>query len=312
MSSRTLYSLCWFAIPFSLATSLGLASTALQLPINSSEAGAGLVPPAVATELLGEAGAFLILVMLFMAIASTGSTESIAVASLVSHDLYREYFNPNADGEQILFISRLVVVIFGVFMGCFSIILFEIGLNLGWVYLFMGIVIGSAVAPLWNLLTWKKASGTGAIIAAWSGLGLGVTAWIITAKAANGVADVESLGTNVAMLTGNLVSILSSAIIHYIYSVCIDPQDYDFSKLDRRIRLVEDDRRGLTDAQKDPEVIKASEIWVNRRAYFLTFVLIILWPVLTIPADVFSKSYFSFWCIICDVSPIRTMITIRK
>ena len=45
--------ICWFSIPFSLATSLGLASTALMLPINSAEAGAGLVPPAVANELLG-------------------------------------------------------------------------------------------------------------------------------------------------------------------------------------------------------------------------------------------------------------------
>ena len=96
---RKQHSLCWFAIPFSLATSLGLASTALQLPINADEAGAGLVPPAVATDLLGKAGAFLILVMLFMAIASTGSTESIAVASLVSHDLYREYFNPNVSAH---------------------------------------------------------------------------------------------------------------------------------------------------------------------------------------------------------------------
>jgi Na+/proline symporter len=78
--------ICWFAIPFSLATSLGLASTALFLPINSAEAGAGLVPPAVATELLGDAGAALILVMLFMAIVSTGSAESIAVSSLIAYD----------------------------------------------------------------------------------------------------------------------------------------------------------------------------------------------------------------------------------
>eukprot|EP00957_Ditylum_brightwellii_P152865 11635633-Ditylum_brightwellii.AAC.1 len=31
--------ICWFAIPFSLATSLGLTSTALMLPISASEAG---------------------------------------------------------------------------------------------------------------------------------------------------------------------------------------------------------------------------------------------------------------------------------
>jgi Na+/proline symporter len=82
--------ICWFAIPFSLATSLGLTSTALMLPITSEEAGNGLVPPAVATELLGSAGAVLVLVMLFMAIVSTGSAESIAVSSLVAYDVYRE------------------------------------------------------------------------------------------------------------------------------------------------------------------------------------------------------------------------------
>ena len=76
---------------------------ALQLPINADEAGAGLVPPAVATELLGETGSFLILVMLFMAIASTGSSESIAVASLVAYDIYREYYNP----QYVFFVERL-------------------------------------------------------------------------------------------------------------------------------------------------------------------------------------------------------------
>ncbi len=43
----------YFEFPFSLATSLGLASTALMLPITRNEAGSGLVPPAVADNLLG-------------------------------------------------------------------------------------------------------------------------------------------------------------------------------------------------------------------------------------------------------------------
>ena len=127
---------CWFAIPFTLATSLGLASTALLLPITAVEAGNGLVPPAVATHLLGDVGSVLILIMLFMAIVSTGSAESIAVSSLVSYDIYREYINPEATGEQILKVSRYVIVFFGLIMGGLSIALFEIGLSLGWVYLF--------------------------------------------------------------------------------------------------------------------------------------------------------------------------------
>lgn len=113
--------ICWFAIPFSLATSLGLASTALMLPINSGEAGAGLVPPAVADHLLGQAGSALVLVMLFMAIVSTGSAESIAVSSLVAYDIYREYINPEATGKQILFVSRVTIVVFGIFMGGFAV-----------------------------------------------------------------------------------------------------------------------------------------------------------------------------------------------
>jgi len=107
------------------------------------------------------------LVMLFMAIVSTGSAESIAVSSLVAYDVYREYFNPEATGKQILMVSRIVIVCFGIFMGLFSIALNYMGLNLGWVYLFMGVVIGSAVIPLWNMMTWDKASGTGAVVAAW-------------------------------------------------------------------------------------------------------------------------------------------------
>jgi Na+/proline symporter len=202
-----------------------------MLPISSDEAGSGLVPPAVATELMGDSGAALILIMLFMAIVSTGSAESIAVSSLISYDVYRKYINPEATGQQILFVSRVVIVLFGLFMGCFSIVLFELGLNLGWVYLFMGVVIGSAVCPLWNMMTWTKASGFGAVVAAWSGLCLALTGWLIAANVQSGEVTVDTLGTNEVMLSGNLIAILSSGFIHYVWSM-IWPQNFDFDELD--------------------------------------------------------------------------------
>ena len=58
--------LVWFAVPFSLATSLGLGAVALDLPISKVEASAGLVPPATAIALMGKAGSVLLLTMLFM------------------------------------------------------------------------------------------------------------------------------------------------------------------------------------------------------------------------------------------------------
>merc|ERR1712086_1199863 len=165
---------------------------------------------------------------------STGSAECIAVSSLVSYDIYREYINPEATGKQILFVSRVVIVAFGLIMGAFAIALQTIGLNLGWVYLFMGIVIGSAVIPLWNLMTWTKASGTGAVIAAWGGLVLALVGWLVGAQVQSGTVTVASLGTNEVMLSGNLIAILSSGLIHYVYSKFIDPQEFDFSTLNSK------------------------------------------------------------------------------
>lgn len=293
--------ICWFSIPFSLATSLGLASTALMLPITANEAGSGLVPPAVATHLLGDAGSVLILVMLFMAIVSTGSAESIAVSSLVSYDIYREYFNPDATGEDILRVSRIVIVLFGLFMGCFSLILFELELNLGWVYLFMGICIGSAVCPLALMIMWDKASGTGAVIAAWSGLVFAVISWMVAASIQSGEISIDTLGTNEAMLTGNLFAILSSGLIHVVFSLVTVSEPYDWSKLNEGIKLVENDTSGLTEIEKDPEMLAKTYKYITRRGYLLTFVLVIVWPLLSIPAGVFTESYFSFWVLVAIV-----------
>jgi hypothetical protein len=237
-------------------------------------------------------------IMLFMAIVSTGSAESIAVSSLVAYDVYRQYFNKEATGDQILKVSRIVIVVFGLFSGAFAIVLQTIGLSLGWVYLFMGIIIGSAVAPLWNMMTWSKASGTGAIVAAWSGLTLALIAWLVGASIQGGSISVANLGTNEVMLSGNLVAIFSSAFIHYVYSKFIDPHDYDFAELDEHIDLVEEDTSGLTAAEKDPVELEAAYIWITRRGYVLSFLLIILWPLLSVPAGVFSRGYFAFWVLI--------------
>merc|ERR1712045_36520 len=155
----------------------------------------------------GKTGSGLILTMLFMAIVSTGSAESIAVSSLVAYDIYREYINPEATGEQILFVSRCVIVGFGLVMGALAVLLDVMGLNLGWVYLFMGIVIGSAVIPLWNMMTWEKASGTGAVIAAWGGFGIAVISWFVAASVDSGSISVSTLGANYVMLTGNLFAL---------------------------------------------------------------------------------------------------------
>ena len=184
------------------------------------------------------------------------------------------------------------------------------GLNLGWVYLFMGVVIGSAVIPLWNMMTWDKASGKGAIIAAWSGLVLALIGWLVGAQIQSGSISVSTLGSNEVMLSGNLIAILSSGFIHYVYSKFVDPQDYDFSQLDANIHLVEQDLSGLGAEQQDKNEIRRAKRWITCRGYILTFVLIIVWPILSIPAQVFTESYFAFWVLVSIAWGFGAAITI--
>jgi Na+/proline symporter len=132
--------IAWFAIPFTMATTLGLAGRALDLPITTAEASDGLVPPAVAVHLLGSGGAFLITFQLFMAVTASGSAEQIAVASLVCYDVYKRYIRPQASGPELILVSRVSIFAWGVLSGVLAILLNDMEIGLGWVYQAMGAV----------------------------------------------------------------------------------------------------------------------------------------------------------------------------
>merc|ERR1719159_30910 len=95
----------WFAVPFCMATTNGLAGRALTTHpdidgkfgayyIDAGASSAGLTPARVLSHILGPGGAFILLLQLFMAITSTGSAEIIAVSSILTYDIYYEYVNP--------------------------------------------------------------------------------------------------------------------------------------------------------------------------------------------------------------------------
>ncbi|MDX1372916.1 MAG: sodium:solute symporter family protein, partial [Nitrososphaeraceae archaeon] len=87
--------LVWFAIPFTLATSLGLAAISMGISLTPQEVNYGLVAPSAASALLGDIGAILILTAVFTAVTSAGSAQLIAVSSLTTYDIYRAYIKPS-------------------------------------------------------------------------------------------------------------------------------------------------------------------------------------------------------------------------
>lgn len=290
--------LVWFAVPFSLATSLGLGALALDLPITAEEAARGLVPPATATALMGKSGSVLLLTMLFMAVTSAGSAELVAVSSLCTYDIYRIYINPDATGKQILRVSRAVIFIFGCLMGVLAVILNLFGVSLGWMYLAMGVIIGSAVIPIALLLLWSKANAVGAILGTVTGCALGVTVWLTVAKVQYGRVDLDSTGRNAPMLAGNLVSILVGGAVHAACSFAW-PQHYDWES-SRQITTVEsvvDGDESLAEELKEERLVRAKR-WIVRWGVAFTAVIVVLWPALSLPAGRYSAGYFTLWAAI--------------
>ena len=309
--------LCWFTIPFALATSLGLSGIALNGKISGGEAGAGLVPPAAATMLMGPGGGILMILALLMAILSTGSAEMIAVSSLLTYDCYRKYFNPTAEGKKILLVSRVFCCLYGIlFMPVinalfdafrvegryFDILKCEwIGMgedslspiSMGWIYVFMGNMIGSAVCPVAMAIMWKDCNAMGAIGGAWLGLFGSLISWMAGAAnpgmwgggdcvdvfdAATGrtwpvcasscpLSDVnyQSLGKNEPLLMSNLLAICISGFIAVVAGL-VAPQNYDWKEMNTKVSVVETLKNDFEEWELSDEYLTKAPYLTDRKS----------------------------------------------
>merc|ERR1712014_384561 len=289
--------LVWFTIPFSLATALGLASVIL----------------------LGQGRGFLMTVMLFMAITSTGSAECIAVASLMAYDIYRKYFNPECTGAQLLQVSRIVVVIYGVVCGLFGYFLYGVGLNLGWVYSFMGTVIGSAVIPVSCCLCTSYMTKNGAIAGAWAGQIMGIVAWLAVGSTVcsngvmeddfisskefptceKGVLDVTTLGNITAQTAGSSAALLGSGSVAYIiatieYAIGKE-KPFDFNIMKTGIKRLEQEKDDLPEYEMTAAYLEPAANYVFKYGWFYSVLIIFIWPLTTIAWGVFGKDNYTLW-----------------
>jgi hypothetical protein len=225
--------LAWFSIPFTFATTLGLAAVALHndpdmRTLSPADVSAGLPAPSAAAALLGTSGAAAMLILLFLAVTSATSAELIAVSSLLTYDVYKRYINPRATEAQIMLVSHCMVAFFAGCMGFFGLIFYYIGVSMGWLYTFMGTLLGSAVVPIALCITWQKASKIGCIVGAVAGLFAGIIAWLVTTSSLNNkVIDVTTSGGDYEMLAGNLAAIGVGGIISVVWSY-LRPDNFSF------------------------------------------------------------------------------------
>ncbi|ELU39310.1 urea transporter [Rhizoctonia solani AG-1 IA] len=240
--------LAWFSIPFTFATTLGLAAVALHndpdmRPLSPADVSAGLPAPSAAAALLGTSGAAAMLILLFLAVTSATSAELIAVSSLLTYDVYKRYINPRATEAQIMRVSHLmycyhwtlgsnqpivcsqehgVAVYFHASHSGFMIELWKTYFET------RGTLLGSAVVPIALCITWQKASKIGCIVGAISGLFAGIIAWLVTTSTLNDkVINVTTSGGDYEMLAGNLAAIGVGGIISVVWSY-LRPDDFSF------------------------------------------------------------------------------------
>lgn len=135
--------LAWYAMPFTLATTMGLAAVALEntkgFPtypnrMSSSEISAGLTLPYAAQTIAGKGGAGAVLVLMFMSCTSAISSQLIGVSTVLSYDVYKTYINPKATDAQVLHAGHWCVAGFAIFMAGFGSMLHGVKIDLGFIY----------------------------------------------------------------------------------------------------------------------------------------------------------------------------------
>ncbi len=121
-----------------------------------------MVGPMVAAKVLGSAGAILVFVVVFSALASSMDSLLAATADLMTHDLYRKYLMPAASTEQLMTMNRFMLLLLGLFtwLMCLPRVA-----TLGALLNFTGAFVASTIWPIIYGLYGNKLNGTGAALA---------------------------------------------------------------------------------------------------------------------------------------------------
>ncbi|KAJ5971644.1 uncharacterized protein N7479_001562 [Penicillium vulpinum] len=250
----TIGGIAYFAIPWGLGTVMSSVALGLEnhpafptFPrrMTSTEVSNGLVLPYAAITIAGKGGAAAVLLITFMACTSTLSAQVIAVSSILSFDVYREYFKKKATDRDLIRASHFGVIFFAVFSAAFSTMLHYVGINLGWTLYMLGVVTCPGIFPMIFTILWRRQSKAAAILSPVLGLATGMAVWLGTASHFSGEVSVASTGQVLPCLYGTVASCMSP-IIYSVLITLVRPQNYnwdDFKKVKLSLESLDSDLR---------------------------------------------------------------------
>lgn len=240
--------LAWMAIPALVLVTMGLTALCLEgtpswpiaRPMTDLEVSLGLVLPQAATALLGKGGAYASLLLVFMAVTSAMSAELIAVSTIFTYDIYRGYIKPQAKGKELIFVSHATVIVFAYALAGFAIGLYYAGVSMGYLYELMGIIISGAVLPLVLTLLWKGQNKIAAIVTPPLATALAIVGWLVCTYKQEGTLTLETTFMDNPMLTGNVIALLSPAIISPVLTFVFGQQNFDWDILKQVLKAEEE------------------------------------------------------------------------
>lgn len=200
--------LMWIPIPI-VAGFIALSVPALGLNIPSAD----MVGPMVAAKLLGVSGAILVFIVVFSALASSLDSLLAATSDLITQDIYRGHFNPEATSQQLHTMAKRIIIGLGIMTW---ILCLPRMTTLAELLYFTGAFVASTIWPIVAGLYWKTANRNGAALAMILGTATGLYAYF-------------AIGFYVAALFGAAVSMLIVIISSLLW-----PEDFDWINLEER------------------------------------------------------------------------------
>ncbi|TID15089.1 sodium/proline symporter [Venturia nashicola] len=311
--------LCWFSIPFCLATTFGLVGRALEASpsfptypalLSAKQYAAGLALPYAAQALMGKGGAVAILLQIFMAATSAFSSDLVCFASVWTFDVYRAYFNPNASGGLLIKLSHLSVVLFALVCCGVAAGLTTTPVGVNFIITSIGIICNPALFPIYATVLWKQQNTYAVVGAPILGLITSLASWLGSAQSLYGSITIDTMSMPLCQVVGQVTAMISPCIYSPMITYLTGPQNFDW-EIFQNIRAVDDsDVKGITReqlaAQQHIEHATAEEdtklkhernvaAWASI-AVALCFLIIFPMPLYG-TRYVFNLSFFRFWVV---------------
>ncbi|TVQ73006.1 MAG: urea transporter [Chromatiaceae bacterium] len=205
MWAYLLAGLFWAPIPI-VAGFIALAGPALGTNIPAAD----MVGPIISAELLGLAGAIIVLIMVFAALASSLDSLLAATAMLVVRDIYYRHLRPHASADHLRNATKVTILLLGVvtWLLCLPRIT-----TLAELLYFTGAFVASTIWPIAAGLYWRRTNRWGATLAMVAGSAAGITAYF-------------QIGFYVGALVGAAVS-----MVIVLLTTWLRPQEFDWEQL---------------------------------------------------------------------------------